>query len=101
MYQKHQKSKHTRKHEIRVYSGISKWSLREIVEKCGPRNYKVQMGQELFKCHVDQLRYRYSDSSGVCIPNDFDNFPSSSDLVTQTGLRHPDRVRHPPDRLTY
>ena len=86
---------------IRVYSGNSKWSPGVIGGKCGPRNYKVQMGQKLFKRHVDQLRYRYSDSSGACIPNDFDDFPSSSDLVTQTGSRYPDRIRHPPDRLTY
>ena len=84
-----------------MYSGNSKWSPGVIGGKCGPRNYKVQMGQKLFKRHVDQLRYRYSDSSGACIPNDFGDFPSSSDLVTQTGPRYPNRIRHPPDRLTY
>ena len=86
---------------IRVYSGSSKWSAGVIVEKYGPCNYKVQMGQKLFKRHVDQLRYRYSDYSNASIPNDFDDFPSSPDLVTQTCPRYPDRARHPPDILTY
>ena len=42
------------------------------------------MGHKLLKHHVDQLRYRFSDSSVLLIPNDFDDFPSSSDLVTPT-----------------
>ena len=86
---------------IRVYSGSSKWSTGVIVEKYGPCNYKVQMGQKLFKRHVDQLHYRYSDYSDASVPNDYDDFPSSLDLVTQTCPRYPDRARHPPDRLTY
>ena len=60
---------------IGVYSGNGKWSPGVIVEKCGPCNHKVQM--VLSKRHVDQLRYRYSDSFDGCIPNDFDDLPLS------------------------
>ena len=59
---------------FRLYSGNSKWSSAIIVEKCGPRNYKVQMGQKVFKRHVDQLRYRHSEFTDVSNPNDFDDF---------------------------
>ena len=45
---------------VRLYSGKSKWGPGKIVEKCGPRNYKVQRGQRVLKSHVDQLRYRLS-----------------------------------------
>ena len=87
---------------VRLYLGNSKWSPGVILERCGPRNYKVQMGQKVFKRHVDQLRYRYSEFSDASIPNDFDDFPSPPELVcTETSARYPCRARHPPERLTY
>ena len=86
---------------IRLYSGNSKWSSGIIVEKCGPRNYKVQMGQKVFKRHVDQLRYRHSEFTDVSNPNAFDDFPSPPEPATATSARYPCRTRHPPDRLAY
>jgi len=41
---------------IRKYSGDVKWSPGKVVEKCGPRNYSVLIGQDYCKCHIDQLR---------------------------------------------
>ena len=86
---------------IRLYSGNSKWSSGIIVKKCGPRNYKVQMGQKVFKRHVDQLRYRHSEFTDVSNSNDFDDFPSLPEPATTTPARYPCRTRHPPERLTY
>ena len=39
----------------RVYSGKEKWNSGKIVEKYGPRNYKILIGQHTTKRHVDQL----------------------------------------------
>ena len=39
-----------------IQLGNSKWSPGVILERYGPRNYKVQMGQKAFKHHEDQLR---------------------------------------------
>ena len=53
----------------RVYSGKKKWNSGKIVEKYGPRNYKILIGQHTTKRHVDQLSYRYSEFPDV--PNAF------------------------------
>ena len=56
------------------------------------------MGQKVFKCHVDQLRYRYSEFSDVSTPNDFDIFPSPSELVCEWsygGTRSIVTLHHP------
>ena len=70
------------------------------MEKFGPRNYKMRMGENVSKRHIDQLRYRHSKLTQDPINDDFVNFP----LVEQQSTGDPrylSRVRRPPNRLGY
>ena len=80
----------------RVYSGKEKWNSGKIVEKYGPRNYKVLIGQHTTKQHVDQLRYRYCEFPDVL--NAFDDFLSPPEEEPKdTLVRYPSRDRRPPN----
>ena len=88
----------------RVHSGERQWSPGIIIEKLGPRNYKVQIGQNISKHHVDQLRYRFVEDPGNTASEDFDNLLSPPDhqpASIETSSRYPSGIQNPPDRLTY
>ena len=86
-----------------------KWIPGKTTKKYGPRNYKVMIGEQMQKRHIDQLRKRHAHperKEGEMTLNDFDLFPSPSTTVVPTTeenvtSRYPQRDRRPPDRLTY
>ena len=99
-----------------------KWVPGTIVESTGPLSYLVQVGEgKTWKRHIDHLR-QMSDSpqeeqmtetrdSGTFIqfPTSQTSSPESSDdkstppVAESTAIprRYPQRIRGPPDRLTY
>ena len=93
----------------RSYHTEQKWIPGKITKKNGPRNYKVMIGEQMQKRHIDQLRKRHAHQErkeGEMTLNDFDLFPSPSTTVVPTTeenvtSRYPQRDRRPPDRLTY
>ena len=77
-----------------------KWNFGKIVEKYGPCNYKVLIGQHTTKWHVDKLCYRYFEFPDL--PNAFDDFPSPpEEELKETLVRYPSRERRPLNQLAY
>ena len=97
----------------RSYHTDKKWIPGIITQKYGPRNYRVRIGEQTQKRHIDQLRKRQAGpetKEGKITLNDFDLFPSPSTTTPSTTSttdegtvtsRYPQRNRHPPERLTY
>ena len=91
---------------VRDYRGLDKWTPGMIKERTGPLSYRVQVQQEVWKRHAEQLRHRIDPSVEektteapeliqVPLPE-----PQSS-TETQVPRRQSSRNREHPPRLTY
>ena len=88
-----------------------KWISGVVVEKLGPLSYKVKVGNEIWRRHIDQLLATSKHSAGST-DDSFEvwpNFPdtrsddtsttvSSEHCRTNAEPRYPQRDRHPPVR---
>ena len=115
---------------VQNFRGEPKWLEATVVERTGPVSYKVMIGEETSRRHVDQmLSHKGKSITHSKVTNDSNEDYTSSLVskqvsaeVTQTndGLpchtpstntevntnsesqpRYPTRVRQPPNRLTY
>ena len=76
------KAEHDRKSKEREFSigeevlvqnfrGVPKWSEATVVERTGPVSYKTQIGEQVWKRHVDQMRdksYNHTPDTRVNAP---------------------------------
>ena len=88
-----------------------KWISGVVVEKLGPLLYKVKVGNEIWRWHIDQLLATSEHSAGST-DDSFEvwpNFPDTRSHDTSTTVlsehcrtnaepRYPQRDRHPPVR---
>ena len=95
---------------VRNYRGAPRWLPGEITIRLGPLNYKVRVGKQVWKRHLDQLRLRETKVTFRNTNfNDFTDFQSDSSQNNSLPFnnsdpptrRYPLRSnRQPPDRLT-
>ena len=113
-----QKQNHDKKSKERqFYEGQSvlvennkpepKWVLGTVLEKLGDVSYRVQVGNYIWKRHIDQLLQTVITQTDANIENadDMNSWPTQNDsLVRQQSEQvspcYPTRSRHPPDRYS-
>ncbi|XP_055932001.1 uncharacterized protein K02A2.6-like [Argiope bruennichi] len=110
---------------VRNYSGPNKWKIGTIINRDGTLSYSIQVGNEIWKRHVDQIRKYEPVSDDVAEseppasvpevvpePKDVpvsatpsDDMPpgpvpdASGKPKTDVPLRRSNRIRRPPERL--
>ena len=87
-----------------------KWVVGTVVEKLGDISYRVQVGNQVWKRHVDQLLLttitQANTDTNNDITNDLNAWPSTlndslaSQQPEQESRRYPTRLRRPPDRYS-
>ena len=87
-----------------------KWVLGTVLEKLGNTSYKVQVGDLIWKRHVDQLLQtsitQANTNSKATDDDDLNSWPPiSQDNPTghqteQVSRRYPNRLRQPPERYS-
>ena len=56
---------------VQNFRGVPKWSEATVVERTGPVSYKTQIGEQVWKRHVDQMRdksYNHTPNTRVNAP---------------------------------
>ena len=87
-----------------------KWVVGTVVEKLGDISYRVQVGNQVWKRHVDQLLQttitQANTDTNNDITDDLNAWPSTlndslaSQQPEQESRRYPTRLRRPPDRYS-
>ena len=85
--QKSQHDKHCREREFLIgelvlvqnFRGKPKWLEATVIERTGPVSYKTQVGNEIWKRHVDQMHKRSNDD----IDNDKQITPVNSESIRE------------------
>ena len=87
-----------------------KWVVGTVVEKLGDISYRVQVGNQVWKRHVDQLLpttiTQANTDTNNDITDDLNAWPSTlndslaSQQPEQESRRYPPRLRRPPDRYS-
>ena len=87
---------------VRNCTGKSKWIAGKVIIKTGPVSYKVKVGEQIQRRHLDQLKKRLVEIRVTSHPTD--SFlllpsPQSSDEQLTRERRYPLREnRRPPER---